>query len=86
MKAKNPELPKIPKEFRSSEVQKFSTPGPHTFGGDERNRTADLLLARQALSHLSYIPKLTISNERLAGNNYCSLPVAQCQRGGPIWI
>ena len=25
-------------------------------GGDERNRTADLLLARQALSHLSYIP------------------------------
>ncbi len=27
------------------------------FGGDERTRTAGLLLARQALSHLSYIPK-----------------------------
>ena len=30
---------------------------PHAVsGGDERNRTADLLLARQALSHLSYTP------------------------------
>jgi hypothetical protein len=26
------------------------------FGGDKRDRTADLLLARQALSQLSYIP------------------------------
>ena len=25
-------------------------------GGDERNRTADPLLAKQVLSHLSYIP------------------------------
>ena len=31
-------------------------------GGDERNRTADFLLAREALSHLSYIPKTAISN------------------------
>ena len=28
-----------------------------TIGGDKRDRTADLLLARQALSQLSYIPK-----------------------------
>ena len=28
-------------------------------GGDERNRTAGLLLARQALSHLSYTPVLS---------------------------
>lgn len=28
------------------------------FGGDERNRTADPLLARQVLSQLSYIPSL----------------------------
>jgi hypothetical protein len=28
------------------------------FGGDERDRTADLLLARQALSQLSYTPKI----------------------------
>ncbi len=27
-------------------------------GGDERDRTADLLLARQALSQLSYTPTL----------------------------
>ena len=27
-------------------------------GGDEGNRTPDLLLARQALSHLSYTPEL----------------------------
>jgi hypothetical protein len=30
------------------------------FGGDERNRTADPLLAKQVLSHLSYIPKPTL--------------------------
>jgi hypothetical protein len=28
------------------------------FGGDERDRTADLLLARQALSQLSYTPTI----------------------------
>ena len=37
------------------------TSSPESFvdfgGGDERIRTADLLLAGQALSHLSYIPK-----------------------------
>ena len=30
-----------------------------SFGGDSRDRTGDLLLARQALSQLSYIPKLS---------------------------
>ena len=30
--------------------------GPLFFGGDSRDRTGDLLLARQALSQLSYIP------------------------------
>jgi hypothetical protein len=29
----------------------------HSSHGDERIRTADLLLARQALSHLSYAPR-----------------------------
>ena len=28
----------------------------HELGGDSRDRTGDLLLARQALSQLSYIP------------------------------
>ena len=31
-------------------------------GGDERNRTADPLLARQVLSQLSYTPSLTSQN------------------------
>ena len=39
------------------ENQKYSS------GGDERNRTADFLLARQALSHLSYIPKSVTNNK-----------------------
>ena len=30
-----------------------------SLGGDSRDRTGDLLLARQALSQLSYIPKLS---------------------------
>ena len=30
--------------------------GFYCFGGDSRDRTGDLLLARQALSQLSYIP------------------------------
>ena len=36
-------------------------------GGDEGNRTPDLLLARQALSHLSYTPELL----KLSFNNFC---------------
>ena len=32
-------------------------------GGDERNRTADPLLARQVLSQLSYTPVLLSSSE-----------------------
>ena len=31
----------------------------YELGGDSRDRTGDLLLARQALSQLSYIPKLS---------------------------
>ena len=33
--------------------------GLYSVGGDSRDRTGDLLLARQALSQLSYIPKLS---------------------------
>ena len=35
------------------------TIGYYFIGGDSRDRTGDLLLARQALSQLSYIPKLS---------------------------
>ena len=38
---------------RSSQLSYKPVPG-----GDSRDRTGDLLLARQALSQLSYIPKL----------------------------
>ena len=41
-------------------------------GGDDRNRTGDLLLAKQVLSQLSYVPTLT-----------AGLAV-EC--GGPTWI
>ena len=37
----------------------FWTIGYYSNGGDSRDRTGDLLLARQALSQLSYIPKLS---------------------------
>jgi len=37
------------------------------FGGAKRDRTADLLLARQALSQLSYGPKMGTSFMKLNG-------------------
>ena len=37
----------------------FGRFGYYFIGGDSRDRTGDLLLARQALSQLSYIPKLS---------------------------
>jgi hypothetical protein len=37
------------------------------FGGDERNRTAGLLLARQPLSQLSYIPEAAPGRPAWAG-------------------
>ena len=43
---------------KSSGVRAQITLNSHirTFGGDEQDRTVDLLLARQALSQLSYAP------------------------------
>ena len=43
----------------------FWTIGYYSNGGDSRDRTGDLLLARQALSQLSYIPKLSSLSRRL---------------------
>ena len=43
----------------------FWTIGYYSDGGDSRDRTGDLLLARQALSQLSYIPKLSSLSRRL---------------------
>jgi hypothetical protein len=37
------------------------------FGGDDRSRTCDILLAKQALYQLSYIPELIIALVGLAG-------------------
>ena len=50
-----------------------------TLGGDERNRTADPLLARQVLSQLSYTPILNRIYSRICSSNgfyavCCSFP------------
>ena len=44
----------VRKKFKSPETVKFQG---FSFGGDKRDRTADLLNAIQALSQLSYTPK-----------------------------
>ena len=44
------------------------------FGGDKRDRTADLLNAIQALSQLSYTPKYSLRNEK-----YYSIQRSVCQ-------
>jgi hypothetical protein len=41
------------------DLSQSSSPHPQAIHGDERIRTADLLLARQALSHLSYAPRFS---------------------------
>lgn len=37
----------------------------NSFGGEEGDRTPDLLLAKQLLSQLSYIPNYLVGKERL---------------------
>jgi hypothetical protein len=57
-----------------------------TRGGDERNRTADPLLAKQVLSRLSYIPDPMRSAEcglRNSGTPWV-FPIPH-SRGGPSW-
>ena len=44
-----------PYDYQSYALASWAT-GPYSLGGDSRDRTGDLLLARQALSQLSYIP------------------------------
>ena len=43
--------------LRVAALSPFSPLSPPRFGGDERDRTADPLLAKQVLSQLSYIPQ-----------------------------
>gem|GEM_PF-6338511 len=40
----------------ASETPPVERKGPLTWGGDTGNRTPDLLLAKQALYQLSYVP------------------------------
>jgi hypothetical protein len=63
---------------------KCSTPELHPhmvivfmFGGDNRDRTDDLLNANQSLSQLSYIPKKVKAVLRLAGRPVSWAPSAQ---------
>jgi hypothetical protein len=46
---------------------------PHESGGGERNRTVDLLLAKQALSQLSYTPMPEDQNAELPFLAFCRL-------------
>jgi hypothetical protein len=50
--------------IKTTAFKKQSVSLPY-FGGGERVRTDDLLRARQALSQLSYTPKIQIRNENL---------------------
>src|SRR5436305_7708445 len=48
-------------------------------GGAERDRTADLLIANEALSQLSYSPKLWLGPRKKAGRPYVGSPPEGCQ-------
>jgi hypothetical protein len=50
--------------FRSSCFDPYSAIRANSFGGADRDRTGDLLLAKQALSQLSYSPPLTNCQNR----------------------
>ena len=59
-------------------------------GGGERTRTVDLLLAKQALSQLSYTPRVPWAPESVLGATSCNLARANgirertvIRRGGP---
>ena len=47
------------------------------YGGDERDRTADPLLARQVLSQLSYTPTLLLFFKKLHAHKECSFAIFQ---------
>lgn len=54
------------KEYSKTQFRfgiQFSRCNDKTIGGAKRDRTADLLRARQALSQLSYSPKLLVNLE-----------------------
>ncbi len=66
-------------------------PLPRPAGGDERNRTADPLLAKQVLSQLSYIPPNPSRSAecRLRNAQQAHIPPSEFRnppcRGGPSW-
>ena len=66
--------------------------GAGWFGGDERNRTAGLLLARQPLSQLSYIPEAAPGPPgvgRAAGDSNSQRPcpgIRHSHPGGPLLL
>ena len=57
-------------------------------GGDERDRTADPLLARQVLSQLSYAPSTVCSLQSAGFGGNCCYLIPACRilfYGGPKW-
>src|SRR5580704_13489881 len=71
------------RNFMPSNRGKSASPAPHhqAGGGGERDRTDDLLLAKQALSQLSYTP---VPEDRTAATTIAaaSAPRSHCN-GGP---
>ena len=49
-------------DFRTQQKPRFLSEARFHFGGDKRDRTADLLHAMQALSQLSYTPIYSVSS------------------------
>ena len=62
-----------------------AAPPRRTRGGDERNRTADPLLAKQVLSRLSYIPTIEMRNSKCGIRNPHSPFRIPHSSGGPSW-
>ena len=54
-------------------------------GGDSRDRTGDLLLARQALSQLSYIPNYLVFRQDLPKAFFAYFLSRKKVGGGPEW-
>ena len=60
---------KSPEASKPQQLARFQTLSPLRIGGGERDRTDDLLLAKQALSQLSYTPDHDFPPPQIAGGS-----------------
>ena len=73
------------------QVRYRAAPYSDVFGGDKRDRTADLYNAIVALSQLSYTPMLFgalpgIRTPSYGLRNRCSLPMNSLGRLNTVWV